>query len=324
MIETCEALKKYDDYLGLTKIPEDFDEFWESRMAEADAVSLRYELLPCEIPDFHFCNARLLRFQGIAGSIVYAKVLIPQSEEKVPLVLQFHGYPGAARSWLEQCSYPGMGCAVIAMECPGQGGPGKDAGGYVGPTVSGHIIAGLDGEIKDMYYVRLYQTIRILCRIVKKLPGIDLSRIFVSGGSQGGAQGVACCALNTDLINRAAILYPFLSDFRLIWELDADMIAYEGLRYYSRWFDPDGSKLDEVFRRLSYIDTVSFAHLVKCPVLFGTGLADQVCPPQSQCAVYNQLDCVKKRVLFPGKGHEEIQDFDDMLLDFFGRREAEL
>lgn len=89
-----------------------------------------------------------------------------------------------------------------------------------------------------MYYVRLHQNIRILCRIVRELVGIDQSKVFVNGASQGGGLGLACAALNPGLVNRAAILYPFLSDYRLVWELGADLIAYEGLRYYSRWFDP--------------------------------------------------------------------------------------
>ncbi|MFR3877240.1 MAG: acetylxylan esterase [Collinsella sp.] len=75
--------------------------------------------------------------------------------------------------------------------------------------------------------MRLHQDIRILCRIVRELEGIDLTRVYVNGASQGGGLGIATCALNSELINRAAILYPFLSDFRLVWDLDADDIAYE-------------------------------------------------------------------------------------------------
>ena len=107
-------------------------------------------------------------------------------------------------------------------------------------------------------------------------------------------------------------------------QLGADLIAYEGLRYYSRWFDPDGTRQDGWFAKLGYIDSKNFAHLVRCPVLFGTGLADEVCPPATQCAVYNNLTCPKRRYLFEGYGHEEIQDFDDLILDFFGREAAEL
>lgn len=258
------------------------------------------------------------------GTQVYAKYLRPRTESPVPLVLQFHGYPGASRSWAEQASFAGMGMALLAMDCPGQGGYGFDAGGFRGTTVSGHIIAGLDGPPEGMYYVRLHQNIRILCRIVRQLEGIDLARVFVNGGSQGGALGLACCALNPELVNRAAILYPFLSDFKLVWDLGADEIAYEGLRYYSRWFDFDERQQDRWFRQLGYIDSKNFASMIRCPVLFGTGLADVVCPPKTQCAVYNNLRCPKKRYLFPDLGHEEIQEFDDMLLNFFTGKEAVL
>ena len=175
-----------------------------------------------------------------------------------------------------------------------------------------------------MYYVRLHQDIRILFRIVRQLQEIDLRRVFVNGGSQGGGLGLACCALNPGLSNRAAILYPFLSDFKLVWDLGADEIAYEGIRYYARWFDADEHQQDRWFRQLGYIDSKNFATLVQCPVLFGTGLEDVICPPQTQCAVYNNLHCQKKRYLFPGYGHEEIAEFDDMLLDFFCKEEAVL
>ena len=138
------------------------------------------------------------------------------------------------------------------------------------------------------------------------------------------AAGIATCALNSELINRAAILYPFLSDFRLVWDLDADDIAYEGLRYWSRWFDEDSTRIDEAYAKLAYFDSKNFAPMVKCPVLFGTGTADIVCPPATQFAVYNNLTCEKRHEFFEGFGHEEIQDFDDLILDFFGREAAEL
>ncbi|MFR7669958.1 MAG: acetylxylan esterase [Collinsella sp.] len=59
----------------------------------------------------------------MCGARLHAKYLQPVSDEPVPLVLQFHGYPGASRSWFEQASFAGMGMALIALDCPGQGGP---------------------------------------------------------------------------------------------------------------------------------------------------------------------------------------------------------
>lgn len=321
---TFEEIEALSDYHGLTPLPEDFDAFWEERMAEADAVPLEWEVTQAhEVPSFDTCEYLDLWFVGMGGARIYAKYVRPTLPGPLPLVLQFHGYPGASRSWFEQSSFAGMGCALIAMDNPGQGGLSEDVGGFKGTTVAGHLVAGVDGEPKDLYYVRLYQDVRILCRIVRAMgeQGLfDLSRIYVNGASQGGGMGIACCALNNDLIAKAAILYPFLSDYRKVYELGADEIAYEGIRYYARWFDPDGTREDEWFGKLAYVETNHFAHLVRCPVLFGTGLADTVCPPETQCAVYNDLTCEKRRVLFPGFGHEEIQEFDDLILAFFGER----
>ncbi len=241
---TASEIEALGGYYGATPKPADFEAFWQARMAEADAVPLDYTVTQAkEVPSWDGCDFLDLWFTGMAGARIYAKYLRPHSDKPVPLVLQFHGYPGASRSFAEQASFAGMGMALIAMDCPGQAGYSVDAGGFLGTTVSGHIVAGLDGPAEGMYYVRLHQNIRILCRIV---------------------------------------------------------------------------------RQLQEIDSKNFATLVQCPVLFGTGLEDVICPPQTQCAVYNNLHCKKKRYLFPGYGHEEIAEFDDMLLDFFCKEEAVL
>lgn len=313
---TSDEIKRFDDYHGLLACPEDFDAFWDERVAEADAVPLSWELVPDEERTCGTCSCSDLWFEGMGGARMHARVLMP-AQKMPPVVLQFHGYPGATRSWLEQASFVGMGCAIVALDCPGQGGPSQDVGGFVGSTVAGHLPAGLEGPAEGLYYVRLHQDIRILCNIVRACGLFDVSRVYVNGASQGGGLGIACCALNAGLVSKAAILYPFLSDFGAVMELGADLIAYEGLRYHARWLDPTGERQHEWLGKLAYVDTKNFAHLVRCPVLFGTGLADVVCPPQTQCAVYNELDCPKTRHLYPGRGHEEIQEFDDLIIRFF-------
>lgn len=312
-----EQMEALNDYRGSTPKPSDFEAFWQERIREADNTELHWEIRPSKIPDFPRTEYHELWFEGVHGEKMFAEYVRPVADQPVPLVLQFHGYPGRCRSFLEQSSFAGMGFALIAMDCPGQGGRSTDTGKYQGTTVSGHLIAGLDGPAKDMCYVRLYQNIRLLGRIVRRLPGIDLNRVYVNGASQGGGLGLVCCALNPDLISKASILYPFLSDFQKVWELGADEIAYEGLRYYTRWFDATGERTNEVFTKLGYVDVVSFASRVRCEVLFGTGLSDNICPPQTQMAVWNQLSCPKRHIFFPDFGHEEIQEFDDLLLNYY-------
>lgn len=318
---TMRELSEWRDYRGTNPCPRDFDDFWDARTAETMAAPLDPVLTPAPVPDYSGCLYRDLWFTGMAGARIHAKFIRPAGDGPFPLVMQFHGYPGSSRSWLELSSFPGMGFAVVSMDCPGQGGLSRDPGGYEGTTVAGHIVAGLDGDPKDMYYVRLYQNICILCRVLCEMPEVDREYIVVNGASQGGAQGIACAALMPGLIRRAAILYPFLSDYRKVMELGADQIAYEGLRYYSRWFDPTHRNAERWFTKLGYIDTHNFAHRVRCPVLFGMGLSDTVCPPVTQMAVYNELTCPKKLLVFPDFDHEEILAFDDELIVYFRKEE---
>ena len=99
---TQEDIRNLDGYLGLTPCPEDFDDFWAERMAEAEAVPLEYTITQAtEVPSFDTCRDLDLWFTGMGGAKIYAKYLHPANEGPVPLVLQFHGYPGSSRSWLE-------------------------------------------------------------------------------------------------------------------------------------------------------------------------------------------------------------------------------
>lgn len=264
-------------YRGITPRPKDFATFWRRRMREADALPLRYRLTQSrEVPNFAGCEMLDMWFAGMEGSRLHAKFLRPISEAAVPLVLQFHGYPGSSRSWAEQASFVGMGMAVIALDCPGQGGWGFDAGGFHGPTASGHIIAGLDGPPEKMYYVRLYQNVRILCRIVGQLEKINVSRVFVNGGSQGGAIALACAALN-----------PMPADLHSM-----------GM---------DGT--DDV-------DLVNLAPTIRGQVLFGSCLLDSYAPPRAQAAIYNAIACEKFWRIYPKYGHERVNAFENDLVRF--------
>ena len=292
--------------------PNDFSLFWENRSQEA-RQNLKAPHLNL-VATFETVTHAELTFEGMNELTRYAKVLMPKSIEKAPVVFQFHGYPGSARSYFELSSFVAAGYVVVAFECPGQGGKGEVAGS-VGPTVSGHLIAGLNGEAKEMYYVTVYQDIIRLVEAVKTLPFIDLSELYANGASQGGALALVCSALNPD-IKRCVALYPFLTDFEYVWTHHHDTVAYEGLRYYSKWFNTDDSNHHAFFSKLGYIDVLNFASLIHIPVLLGTGLSDEICPPPTQFHLYEALNEPKKQLIFPDYGHVEIGAFDDQIIDF--------
>ncbi len=316
-------LERLKQYTGSSPRPKNFWTFWDRKVKEAWELPLEYELLPAEIPHTKETLFYDLWIKGIRGARIHAKYVKPNREERVPVILQFHGYPGSSRGWFEQAAFAGMGMAVIAMECPGQGGFSEDKGGRRGTTAADHIVMGLDGEPDELYYVEVFMNTCLMVRLALTLENLDTERIYVNGGSQGAALGLVCTALNQPYIKRLAALYPFLSDYRRVWEMDRDIIVYNGLSYHTRWFDPHGEKLEETFTRLGYIDVQNFAERITCPVLCGTGLMDDVCPPSTHFAVFSHLKGPKKHLVFPEYGHEEIGPFDDKLISFFGVKEDE-
>ena len=62
-------------------------------------------------------------------------------------------------------------------------------------------------------------------------------RVGCTGGSQGGALSLVCAALEPR-IRRCVSLYPFLSDYKRVWEMDLAVAAYNDVKAYLRKTDP--------------------------------------------------------------------------------------
>ncbi len=148
-----------------------------------------------------------------------------------------------------------------------------------------------------------------------EMPDVDPKRVGATGGSQGGALTVACAAL-VPQIKRAAPIYPFLSDYKRVWEMDQAKDAYLELKDYFRLFDPAHGRENTIFEKLGYIDIQFLAARIQADVLWGIGLADTNCPPSTQFATYNKISSLKAMVMYPDFGHEWIPDFQDRIFQF--------
>ncbi|WP_066892323.1 acetylxylan esterase [Clostridium nigeriense] len=307
-------IKELESYFGSSIKPKDFEEYWSKQIEEVKNYKFEYEIIE---KDFNNKQAKYyeIYFKGIDGAKIYAKYICPISNKKVPVVLHFHDYKESSKGWHHLTRYSGIGYSVVAMDCRGQGGKSEDIGGYKGPTVSGHIIDGLDDEIDNMYYRKVYLDGYILSKIIESFEEIDINKFITFGKGQGAALALVVAALNKN-IKKCSMQYPFLSDFKRVWDMDLDIDAYEGIRYYFRWFDPMHLKENEIFEKLGYIDIVNFTGMLNCQLLMGTGLLDTICPPSTQYAVFNNANCEKKHIVFHKYGHEINNFFENENLKF--------
>lgn len=307
-------LAELETYQGKNPKPADFDDFWDASVAEMLALKDEIELTPAPYSS-PFADCFDLRFTGVGGSRVYAKYARPKGAKNCAALLRFHGYSMNSGDWTSMMGYAARGFAVASLDCRGQGGKSNDSTGYTGTTLRGHIVRGLDGDPKDMYFRNVFLDTAQLAKIVAGFNEVDPSRLGATGGSQGGGLTLACASLAP--IKMCAPVFPFLCDYRRVWEMDLAKDAYEELRYFFRMFDPRHEREDEIFTKLGYIDCQHLAPRIKGTTLLIGGLMDVITPPSTFFAAYNKISGPKSKIIYPDFGHEGLPGSEDAIWEFF-------
>ena len=312
--------ERFKDYFGVGDAPADFDAYWERAKKELGNAPLDYELVKSDFA-VKSCETYDLYFTGVGGAKVHCQFLKPRNVQgKMPAIAMFHGYWTNIGDWTWKLGYIAEGFCVLGMDVRGQGGTSIDNGIYKGNTQSGHIIRGVESDNPDdLFYRNVYLDTAQCIRILKSMDFIDENNIFATGASQGGALTVACASLVPDLKGIAPV-YPFLCDFRGIYQNNFNCDSYEEFTWFFRQRDPMHLKEDEFFERLGYIDLKNHTKNIKCNVLWTTALKDNVCPPFSQMAAYNKITSEKNVVYFPEFGHEGLNYSGDVILQYFLKR----
>ena len=309
-------LAELEKYRGTNPRPGDFDDYWADALRELNATDPEPELVPSAEIDPPHAEVFDLWFRGVCGARIHAKYVRPKNSiGPIPALLQFHGYSVNSGEWHDKLAWTGQGIAVAAMDCRGQGGLSEDNSPVRGNTLNGHFIRGLDDAPEKLLFRSIFLDTVQLARAVMSFPEIDPARIGTTGGSQGGALSIACAALEPR-ISRCVSIYPFLSDYQRVWEMDLAKDAYAELRTHFRHFDPRHDRKGEIFTRLGYIDVQHLAPRIEAKVLMGLSLMDNICPPSTQFAVYNAIRSPKEAVIYPDFGHEGLPGFGDLAFNF--------
>ena len=288
-------------YEGRNPKPADFDSFWDNGLLEIAAIDPETELIPSAFQT-SFAECLDMYFTGAQGARIHAKLIRPKDvQEPHPAVLLFHGYSGSSGDWSDKLGFAAAGFTVAAHDCRGQPGQSEDPRAVKGPTMRGQIIRGLEDSPETLLFRQIFLDTAQLARIVMARPEVDPARVGAAGGSQGGGLTLACASLVPE-ISKAAPVFPFLSDYQRVWEMDQAKDAYFELQDFFRKFDPMHKREEEIFTRLGYIDVHHLTPRIKGQVMMGIGLMDTVCPPSTQFAAYNGIESEKSLRVFPISG----------------------
>lgn len=307
-------VKELLKYQGISPCPSDIDEYWDTALAEMNALDPAPEFIKYDFPSK---NADMydLYFTGTKNAKIHARVAVPKCiNGKAPAILMFHGLSGSSCDWSDLLKYTSQGYVAAFLDVRGQGGLSQDSGAP-GTTYTTPFIRGVDGDKHDLLMRDVYLDTALMAKIIMQLDYVDETRVATTGGSQGGCLSIVCACLVPQIIKCAAS-YPYLSDFKRVVEMDLNKGAYEGLNYYFRHFDPLHEREDEIFERLGYIDIQNLAKRMKAELLMFTGLMDTTCPPSTQFAMYNKVTSKKNVLFFPEYGHEGPKGSGDIAFKF--------
>jgi cephalosporin-C deacetylase-like acetyl esterase len=289
-----------------TKLPSDFNEFWDKTKAEAAQFPLTYTKEHVEKYSTDKIDCYLIRLQlNRQNQCIYGYLFYPKAEGKYPVVLC---PPGAGiktiKGPMRHKYYAEEGCVRFEIEIHGLH-PELDDETFseisraFSSRENGYLVNGLDSR-ENYYMKRVYLACVRSIDLLTSLPEWDGKNVIVQGGSQGGALALVTAGLDKR-VTACVANHPALSD----------MAGYKAGRaggyphLFSKTVDMD---TPQKIQTLAYYDVVNFAKQITVPVYMTWGYNDNTCPPTTSYIVYNVLNCPKEALITPINEHWTSED----------------
>ena len=280
-----------------TKLPADFNAFWEKNLAEAAKCPMKYTIEPVPEYSSEKSDCYLIKLQCFRpGSYIYGYLTRPKAAGNYPVVLC---PPGAGVKTIKDPKrhiyYADEGCIRLEMEIHGLN-PTMSAEEFkeISSAFGNYLVNGIDN--RDNYYMKkVYLACVRAVDYLTSLPDWDGKNVIVQGGSQGGALALVTAGLDKR-VTACVANHPALSD----------MAGYKAGRaggYPHLFKNYQGMDTPEKINTLAYYDVVNFAKQIKVPVYMTWGYNDNTCPPTTSYIVYNVLDCPKEALITPINEH---------------------
>ena len=301
-------LERLREYRTSTQEPDGLDDWWARRIGEARAVAKPPALTPHQPRLYDPLEVYDVEFSGAGGDRVRAWYLRPRDTPSAPVVVKFIGYGGGRGTPTEHVLLPSLGYALLVMDSRGQGGKWTtgatpDGSTGTGPENSLVMTRGITRP-EDYYYTRMFTDAVLAIDTALELAVASMGtgvapRIAVTGGSQGGALALAAAALCPDAVGVCHADVPFLCDIQRAITLAPNPPYTEIPEFLAENID----LIEPTLNTLRYIDCALLARRITASTLMSVSLMDDICPPSTVFAAYNEIAAEKEIAVFPYSGH---------------------
>jgi len=256
--------------IGLsTPRPNDFDTFWEGKLAAQAKVPIHASLDPVET-DVAGVEMSMFTLDAL-GSKAHGYVARPTKEGTFPAIIQLQ-YAGVYRLNAH---------AVAQRAAEGWLVLNVDSHDKLPSDPSGNIprnyqtVGNTDRE--KSYFLNMYlRDSRVLDYLMTRSDW-NGKTLVLTGGSMGGQQSFALAGLRPEKITAVLVCVPAGAD------TNGDLHGRKA--GYPNW----PSDNPDAMKTALYFDTVNFASHIEAPVLAGMGFIDTVSPPAGIWTALNQM-----------------------------------
>jgi cephalosporin-C deacetylase len=303
-------LERLREYRTTTPEPHGLDDWWARRIAAARGLARPVDRTPHQPALYDPIQVDDVEFSGAGGDRVRAWYLRPRGTPGAPLVVKFIGYGGGRGTPTEHVLLPSLGYALFVMDTRGQGGKWTsgatpDGASATGPENSLIMTRGI-ATPESYYYTRLFTDAALAVDAAMELAGTELAGtestppVAVIGGSQGGALALATAALRADVVRVCQAYVPFLCDIQRAITLAPRAPYTEIPEFLAANID----LAEPALNTLRYVDCALLARRITAATLVTAGLMDDVCPPSTVFAAYNEITAEKEIDVYPYSGHD--------------------
>jgi cephalosporin-C deacetylase-like acetyl esterase len=277
--------------------PDDFDRFWQAKLAELAAVPMQLKIEPAEsgVAGVDYFK---LTLANVRGRTIHAQLARPTAGAKFPAMVlyQWAGVYGLAKENVTDRAKEGwLALNYMAHDLPIDESPEFYKAQAAGPLANYETRGNYDRE-QSYLLPMLLGAYRVTDYLMSRSDWNGRT-LVASGASQGGFQTIAIAALQPK-ITAAITVAPAGCD------LNAE--AANRAAGWPFWMAHNPAPAHDraaLFEAARYFDAVNFAARVRVPMLVAVGLIDTTCPPSGELAMANQLKGPKEIGIFPLADH---------------------
>jgi len=282
------------------RVPDDFDAFWDEKVAESKKLPLNPKVEAVAIPNEPAIEYDKVTLDNIHGSHVYGQLARPKRPGKYPAILlvQYAGvYPLKRESVTGYARDGWLALNISAHDVPFDL-PEKEFAKLADTTLKDYTAIG-ETNRETSYFLRMFLGCQRAAEYLTTRDDWNGRILVVRGKSQGGLQSIVTAALNPKVSALMALMPAGCGN-------TAKQIGRGwGWPYWqAHAVGPEAARIMETSR---YFDAINFAHRVRCPALLGPGLMETTCPASNVLALGNLLGGPVEVVVLPEAGHQAPQ-----------------